>query len=114
MSKMTQAYTIEKYLSELRGDLKFFEQKEHYEWCVGIRDQIKAIEEFDIPAYIRLNFDIKGLTECGFLESGETTDQIADRIRTFFGLESIFDYSIILGRKVFTPFCQITELNSAH
>jgi hypothetical protein len=89
--------TLEEYISEYENNLKKFENLEQYEYCKELYDFINCLKEKDVKTYMDFSFDIKGLTKAGFLKKGFTQDQIEERIKTFFDIESIFDYSLIGG-----------------
>ena len=57
-------------------------------------DMIGEIEDAKKKAYILSNFDIKNLAKANFLESKTDFDEIEKRVVKFFGLNSIFDYSV--------------------
>ena len=49
-----------------------------------------------IRQYMVSRFDLEALVECGFLDGGMTVEDAAERICTFFGLETIFEYDFIM------------------
>lgn len=86
---------IEAFIDELLVQLKRLEEKEMYEACTKYEELIDSFKTKNVEKYIRLMFDIEGLTRDGFLDEGDTIEDIEQRIITFFSLESIFHYSLI-------------------
>lgn len=46
--------------------------------------------------FIRENFYLAGLKKAGFITNTKDMDYIEQRIKTFFGLKSIFDYAQLM------------------
>ncbi len=88
---------IDGFLDECRLTLQKLEDLELYERCHELLLLIKAIEAGDTETYIKMVFDVKGLTKEGFFEKGMTYAQMEKRITKFFGIESVFEYSLIGG-----------------
>lgn len=63
--------------------------------------QIGEIEQSRKANYIISNFDIKGLKEVGFIDNKASLETIENRIKSFFGLDSIFQYKIDVGAVAF-------------
>ena len=57
-------------------------------------EMIGELEDAKKKAYILANFDIKNLAKAGFLKTKTDFDEIEQRIVAFFGLRSIFDYTL--------------------
>jgi hypothetical protein len=83
------------YLCEI--NIKKLEKFENYEQCQYLLDLVNAIKTKNVKKYIKLSFDIKGLIELGFLKKGASLKEIEKRINTFFGINEIFEYSLIGG-----------------
>lgn len=56
------------------------------------QEAIADLERANRAKYIVENFDLAGLKEVGFISQNKDFDEIESRVRSFFGLESIFDY----------------------
>ena len=56
-------------------------------------DTIREIENARKSNYIASNFDLEQLTRIKFIKKSDTIDQIENRIKDFFGLNNIFEYS---------------------
>lgn len=65
-------------------------------------DKIREIENARKANYILRNFDIKLLKKTGFLNTISDFSEIEKRIKTFFGLESIFHYNTEVGGVFFS------------
>lgn len=96
--------TIEEYLIQCRATLQKLEDLELYERCHELLLLIRAIEAMDTETYIKMVFDVKGLTKEGFFEKGMTYAQMEERIKKFFGIESVFEYSLISGGTIINFF----------
>jgi len=88
---------IADFLDECRITLKKLEDLELYERCQELLVFIKAIEAGDTETYIKMVFDVDGLTKEGFFNKGMTYSQMEKKITKFFGIESVFEYSLIGG-----------------
>lgn len=56
-------------------------------------DIVGELEDAKKKSYIVSNFDVKNLFKAGFIRTKTDFDEIEERIMTFFGLESIYDYA---------------------
>lgn len=92
---------LSKYIEQCEDVLKGFENLEEYEDCAELHEFIQVLKNRDKERYIELSFDLEGLTEVGFFKPiGFTTKppsplQAEERIKHYFGLDDIFDYSAI-------------------
>lgn len=86
--------TLAEYIDQLKGVLVKLEAKQEFEICADIRELINAMETGNICKYIELQFDKKELIKCGFFKKGWTCVEMEDRIKTFFGYESVFEFSV--------------------
>jgi DNA-binding Xre family transcriptional regulator len=59
--------------------------------------------------FIRRNFDIAAMKKMGFLKTGADYEAIERRIKTFFGLSSIFDYGKNLPATLFSRIKQYSK-----
>jgi Zn-dependent peptidase ImmA (M78 family) len=55
--------------------------------------QIGEIQEARDAGYILEHFDIKTLSKCGFIDSQASGKEISNRIRVFFGYDSLYNYT---------------------
>lgn len=107
-SKNHMSEELYDYLNKCKDCLKKLENKEHYNQCAYVSKIIKSIEEGDEESYVALNFDVPSLIKNGFLEKEDIVLSKAKiKLRKFFGIESIFDYSLITG-------AVITSLKQRH
>lgn len=60
-------------------------------------EQIIEIQDARKHLFIAENFDLKGLKKINFIDSTTDLTAIEERIKTFFGLKSIFDYEKKIG-----------------
>lgn len=56
-------------------------------------EQISEIQRAREAGYIVSNFDVSTLTKIGFFKSKASTKNMSERIKTFFSLESLYNYS---------------------
>lgn len=65
-------------------------------------ENISAIESAKKATFIVKNFDIKKLRKVGFLDPTDSVDHYLERILTFFGYNSIYDYETSLNTPLFS------------
>lgn len=65
-------------------------------------EEVGELESTRERSYIVSNFDLEGLRDVGFINSITKLDAIRDRITSFFGLDSIFDYRREVARPLFS------------
>ncbi|WAC11434.1 ImmA/IrrE family metallo-endopeptidase [Dyadobacter pollutisoli] len=65
-------------------------------------EHIGQIEDARKANYILRTFDVKGLKDLNFISSTTDFQHIENRIKSFFHLDSIFDYSHEVGRVLFS------------
>lgn len=65
----------------------------------GAKQELETVKKY---TYIFKNFDLPGLKKAGFLEVTNNIDYVENRIITFFGLDSIFDYTSEVGYTLFS------------
>ena len=49
----------------------------------------------NLKEYIDENFDIEGMRDMGFFTTEKTYEEYAERICTFFGFKTIYEYDLI-------------------
>ncbi|GAB3988023.1 hypothetical protein GCM10028807_09710 [Spirosoma daeguense] len=86
--------SIDEYLEQSEVTLKKLEELQEFEVCAMMRDLLNAIRNKDVKTFIDLEFDKKALIKCGFFPKRATYEQIEERINTYFGYESIFEYAL--------------------
>jgi hypothetical protein len=92
---MDRLSPVTKYIHAHNLKISKFEKSEQYEFCKLIFDNIQAIKNNDIEAYMKLNFDIKILKKVGFFGKKDSYEQMAERVCKFFSIDSVFEYSAI-------------------
>lgn len=65
-------------------------------------DKVRGIEAARKANYILENFDIKALRKQNFIDTVTDFERIEKRIKSFFGLDSIFEYSGNVGGALFS------------
>lgn len=65
-------------------------------------ESIRELEESRVRNYLVSTFDLDGLKKINFINSITDFDSIAERIKTFFGLESVFEYDTKVARTFFS------------
>jgi len=66
------------------------------------QEKVRELEEVRAKSFIVSNFDLEGLRKVGFVDSITDLEAIRDRITTFFGLESVFQYQREVARPLFS------------
>lgn len=89
--------TLEEYVNQCESNIKRLEGFEMYEECQQMLDLVNSIKTKNVKEYIELSFDINGLLEARFFKTKPTTEQAEIRLKKFFDLESIFEYSLLGG-----------------
>lgn len=89
--------SLDEYLIQLKNTELKLSQADEFELCAEVRDLIKAIENKDIESFINLSFDIKTLKKSGFFGKKDTYEQMAEKVRWYFGFENVFQYAIKEG-----------------
>ena len=84
---------IKAALHVLKSQLKHLESFELYENCVIIKREIDLIESNNEVEYMKFKFDVNELEKCGFLNKTNDNSKHVEKICTFFGFNSIFEYS---------------------
>lgn len=92
---------LTRYISQCEEILKGFENLEEYEECAELLEFIQVLKNRDKKRYIELSFDLKELTKAGlfkpvgFTKKAPKPLEAEERIKHWFGLKDIFDYSAI-------------------
>ncbi len=84
---------VKKVLHDLKAQLQQLESKQLHENCAAIKQEIDLIESNNEVAYLEFKFDIKGLKKCGFFDKTNDNSKHIERVCTFYGYKSIFEYS---------------------
>ena len=108
---MSSYLPIPTYLIKLRTYLWALEKDENYEECCYIRDMITAIENRDMETYLSLAVPVNDLVENGFLEKGDTLDQINSKLCSFFSIPDLFHYQVI-DRPISDHLAEAREIQS--
>ncbi len=90
---MDRKLTLSEYLIQLKEVLAILESKQEFEMCIEIRNLFTAIETKNVKLFIDTKFDIKIMRKAKFFSKTDTYDQMAERVKIFFGLDSIFEYA---------------------
>jgi len=88
---------MEESIIFLKDRIALAEKAELYEFCAKLVAILNAIEAKDEQAYINLVFDIDDLSKGRFFDGYNTPEERKERLLLFFGLDSIFEYSLIDG-----------------
>jgi len=65
-------------------------------------DNIASLENARKTTFIVKNFDVKTLTNLGFIEKGDSLDTLIDRICVFFSFETIYHYDKELNQVMYS------------
>ncbi|MDO6737346.1 ImmA/IrrE family metallo-endopeptidase [Wenyingzhuangia sp. 2_MG-2023] len=65
-------------------------------------ENIRSIENAQNATFLLNNFDVKTLTKFGFFESKADTNELVNKVLTFFGFESIRDYESELNSPLYS------------
>ena len=87
---------MDEYLKKLNSAINKLLEIEQYERCANIRDLIKAINEKNVKKYIEINFNIPDMKEISFFKKDATTEDMEEKIKSYFGIDSVFKYSLIV------------------
>jgi len=66
------------------------------------QEKVRELEDVRAKSFIVSNFDLEGLRKVGFVDSITDLEAIQDRITTFFGLDSVFQYRREVARPLFS------------
>jgi len=87
--------TKQEFFERCHDKMAKMESQEDYEGCAELRNLIRAIKNEDIKSYIKICFDIKTMKKVGFFKPKMTYEEMAERVRVFFGFDSVFEYSFM-------------------
>lgn len=65
-------------------------------------ENIGSIENAKNATFLLNNFDVKTLTKFGFFESKSNTENLVDKVLSFFGFDSIRDYELELNKPLYS------------
>ena len=65
-------------------------------------ENISSIEKAKNATFLLNNFDVKTLTKFGFFKSKSNTDELVNKVLSFFGFESIRDYQLELDKPLYS------------
>lgn len=65
-------------------------------------ENIRSIENARKATFLLDNFDVKTLTKFGFFSSKEDSDELVDKVLSFFGFETISDYELELNKPLYS------------
>ena len=94
----TKDQLLNNYIRQCEETLKQFENLEEYEDCAELFEFINVLKTRNKERYIELSFDLKELTKIGFFGKNAKVPkplEAEERIKKYFGLKEIFDYSAI-------------------
>lgn len=99
--------TVKEYIVQLKGTIKKLEVENEFEVCQMANELLECLITKNTDKYIKSQFDIKALNKAGFLKKGMTTQEIAERVCTFFSFDNVFQYSVNEG--MFCPYERYTK-----
>lgn len=65
-------------------------------------EEIKELQDSMDITFINKFFDLKALSTLGFVKKNDTIDNLKNRISTFFGLNSIYEYDLELNEALYS------------
>ena len=89
--------TLSEYIQQLRRTQQKLIENQEFEVCAEVERLIVSIENKDLETFMHMCFYLEEMKKTGFLKKDTSLEEDAEQIRSFFGIDSIYDYVIREG-----------------